>query len=166
MFSIHGSSQSDDSVVMRTLKVWRRTCWQYLASRTPRKILEEPFQVFCNQTQELDTNQNLLQSPGRFIAMQLGNWKHDLFGQYISELSDLALITGYWLDNDNYYCISFHPLVRDWVRLRLPTSSRIRDQEYGTLVTIQHISILFRSRVDRRVLARRQLLLRSFPSMA
>jgi NB-ARC domain len=113
----------------QTIKGMKEDMLTILGFWERQTVSEEPFKVFCNQIQAWDTPENMLQSPGRFIAAQLGHWGHELFFKYISELSDLGLITGYWLD-DGFYRVSFHPLVRDWVRLRLPTSIA---QEYRIL---------------------------------
>ena len=45
-------------------------------------------------------------------------WDADLFNDVLLELKDQSLIQTCMPENDKYYLVSLHPLIKDWIRLR------------------------------------------------
>lgn len=58
---------------------------------------------------------------------EYGMWDHEEFGMVIAELLDKSLISSFTGDDpSNITNISLHPLVKEWIRLRLPQPERRR----------------------------------------
>jgi hypothetical protein len=55
---------------------------------------------------------------GAFLGRFIDKWKQSSFSEALSRLEELSLIEDFELREDGFYHASFHPLIRDWIRIR------------------------------------------------
>ena len=87
-------------------------CWH------GRTVEEQALESFCNNSKNSEVEQ-ISASSYLAAALQQG-WNHEDYVEHVSEFLDLGLITELHVDRLFGHTISFHPLVRDWIRLRIP----------------------------------------------
>jgi tetratricopeptide (TPR) repeat protein len=102
-----------------------------LAFFDPNDISEELFKRFCNGTHLSPGNSELLAKcllPRRPIADDdleavpdgvIEHWDRDGFADVIGSLRQLSLIQSFEISEDGYYHVSLHPLVKEWIKLRI-----------------------------------------------
>jgi hypothetical protein len=111
------------------------------------EISEQPLKTFCTNINAWDSEAGMARSPGSFLADHLGCWDSQAFADLLAEFFDCALIQTYDRGQDGYYRLSFHPLVKDWIRFRTGAE---KSQEYQILVTEILVEFLNPSKSDGR----------------
>jgi hypothetical protein len=95
-------------------------------------VSEAPLKVFCSNMEPWDSPDAMDASAGCFLGRSLKSWDSSVYCSILEELYDLSLIEDYQLGDDGVYTVSFHPLVREWIRLRIPPEQAL---EYKILVS-------------------------------
>lgn len=95
-------------------------------------VSEAPLGVFCSNIEPWDSPQAMDDAPGCFLGRSLKAWDSNVYCNMLEELYSLALIEDYQIGDDGAYTVSFHPLVREWIRLRVPQDQAL---EYKILVS-------------------------------
>ncbi len=106
-------------------------CCQYT-----QDVPEALFKSFCERSQPLDTAESMSEAPGSYLIDQLGKWDQQVYSDILEELYDLALIDHYQLGEDGLYTCGIHPLVAEWIQLRL---GKWELQIYRIFVTLMQI---------------------------
>jgi tetratricopeptide (TPR) repeat protein len=86
------------------------------------------------------------ENPAEWVCSFLdhnGEWDHYAFEDVLLDLRDLSLILDCSEDDDDIYTVSLHPLVRDWIKLRL----QAEEQQKSILEAVEMVhNLLMRHR--------------------
>lgn len=100
---------------------------------------ESLFRIYQKRTQDL------LPIPAWIeVCLADGTWSPDSFEDAIIELHDLALIEGYYKDRNSSLHFSIHPLVKDWIRLRVDGDISQQQSLLATSILEEYIAESFR----------------------
>ncbi len=106
-----------------------------LAFFDEKDISEQLFAGFSIDQEQILESAKLLKWLNAFSSAE-GQWNSDLFGDVLIRLRDSSLLQPFARGLDGFYHASLHPLVKDWIRLRIDRSI-CQDNTYmaATLVT-------------------------------
>ena len=113
-----------------------------LAFFDEKDISEQLFAQFCTDLDEQVLKSAKLLKWLKAFSNTEGKWNGDLFGDVLIRLRDSSLLQPFVRGLDGFYHTSLHPLVKDWIRMRIDRSI-CQENTYmaATLVT----EILFNS---------------------
>ena len=93
-----------------------------LAYFNEKDISEQLFAGFNVNQEHIFESATLLTWLKAFLSTDGDQWDSDLFGDVLIRLTDSSLLQTFERGLDGFYHASLHPLIKDWIRLRIDQS--------------------------------------------